>query len=57
VLLTSNLSSVPQAEADTVNGLRHFRRVVLNKDGSEQNRLWYVGKRQPQFREGKDLFF
>src|ERR1700732_5020717 len=33
VLLTSNLSSAPQAEADTVNGLRHCRRVVLNKTG------------------------
>ena len=33
VLLTSNLSSAAQAEADTVNGLRHCRRVVLNKTG------------------------
>jgi hypothetical protein len=33
VLLTSNLSSAPQAEADTVNGLRHCRRVALNKTG------------------------
>jgi hypothetical protein len=28
-----HLSSAPQAEADTVNGLRHCRRVALNKTG------------------------
>jgi hypothetical protein len=55
-LLTSNLLSAPQAEAD--NGLRYCRRVALKSSGRVRTEpVMYVGKRQPRFREGKGLFF